>query len=387
LALSYWLLTCLLGGYCPTASAQQATTTGKATEPEPTGGTSLDSPQAEWLHLKYEPSHVLKGVEFLADTRRTEAQGSDIWPITWADDGHQYTAYGDGAGFGVRSAREQSGMDRVSLGVSRIEGDWHNYQGKNVWGGKSAEHPAQFRGKATGLLSVEGVLYMWVGGPDSRVIERTQLAVSHDHAKTWRLADWSWTIDDRVFAGTFLNFGRNYAGARDDYVYSYFTRIEQRPEPPRSWIHERPGQVDLARVPKKQMNQRSAYEWFAGLADSGEPRWTANISAKRAVFTDPNGIKLVSVCHAPGIERCLLVYNPRTNNGNFGLFEAPEPWGPWKQVAYLRGQALFMPPEPNMRVSVFHFAPKWWDEPKGEFTLIFNTGDDAWNTIRGRLVR
>jgi hypothetical protein len=93
------------------------------------------------------------------------------------------------------------------------------------------------------------------------------------------------------------------------------------------------------------------------------------------------------VCHAPGIDRFLLVYNPRNNNGNFGLFEAPEPWGPWKQVAYLRGQALFMPPEPNMRVSVFHFAPKWWDEPKGEFTLIFNTGDDAWNTIRGRLVR
>ena len=28
------------------------------------------------------------------------SQGSDNWPITWADDGHQYTSWGDGCGFG-----------------------------------------------------------------------------------------------------------------------------------------------------------------------------------------------------------------------------------------------------------------------------------------------
>jgi hypothetical protein len=102
---------------------------------------------------------------------------------------------------------------------------------------------------------------------------------------------------------------------------------------------------------------------------------------------DPNGIKIVSVCHAPGIDRYLLVYNPRGNAGHFALFEAPEPWGPWREVGYLRDQPLFVPPEPNTRVSIFHFAPKWWDATRSEFTLLFNTGDDAWNTIRGRLIR
>jgi hypothetical protein len=37
-------------------------------------------------------------------------------------------------------------------------------------------------------------------------------------------------------------------------------------------------------------------------------------------------------------------------------------------------------------VSIFHFAPKWWSDSGLEFTLVFNPGDDAWNTVRGRFV-
>jgi hypothetical protein len=341
---------------------------------------------APWINVAYPRSEAIIGIEFQPATRRTEAQGSDIWPITWADDDHQYAAYGDGAGFGVASPREQSGPHRVSLGVSRIEGTWPDYAGRNVWGGKDAENPAQFRGKGTGIVCIGGVFYMWVGGPDSRPIDHTHLAVSHDHSKTWTLSDWKWTMYEGLFAGAFLNFGRDFAGARDRFVYSYFTRIEMPPDQPRSWIHETPGMVDLARVPQDRLLDRSAYEWFAGLTDDGTPKWISDLAARRPVFTDPNGIKIVSVCRAPGINRYLLVYNPRDNAGHFGLFEAVEPWGPWKQIAYLQGQSLFMPPEPNNRVSVFHFAPKWWSVDGREFTLIFNTGDDAWNTVRGRLL-
>jgi hypothetical protein len=372
-----WVLAALLvGGPCAQIVGQQR---------EATGGTPVAKNNI-WLDPPYPPSEVIRGIEFLPQTRRTEAQGSDIWPITWADDDHQYAAYGDGAGFGVTSPREQSGKSRVSLGVSRIEGDWRNYVGKNVWGGKDAENPAQFNGKGTGIVCIAGVLYMWVGGPDSRPIDFTQLAVSRDHAKTWALADWKWTMHDGVFAGAFLNFGRDDAGARDDYVYSYFTRIEKTPERPRSWIHETPGLVDLARVPRDALLEQNAYEWFAGLSDDGSPRWTKDMKSRQPAFMDPNGIKIVSVCHVPGMDRYLLVYNPRDNAGHFALFEAGEPWGPWKQGAYWKSQPLFMPPEPNTRVSVFHFAPKWWSDGGLEFTLIFNTGDDAWNTIRGRLL-
>ena len=37
--------------------------------------------------------------------RATLAPGSDIWPLTWAADGHQYTTFGDGGGFGGTDQR------------------------------------------------------------------------------------------------------------------------------------------------------------------------------------------------------------------------------------------------------------------------------------------
>jgi len=333
----------------------------------------------QWSTLPHPSSSYITGIEFDLDTRHTEAPGSDIWPITWADDDHQYAAFGDGGGFGGDNK-----LGRVSMGVARVEGDHDDYVGRNVWGGADAENPVQFQGKGTGILSVDGILYMWVAGPASTTIPETQLAVSRDHSCTWQRADWLWTMHDRLFAGTFINAGRDYADAPDGYVYACFTRLDVLPTEPRSWIHEVPGRVDLARVPKDRILEQSAWEWFAGTAEEGQPRWTPDGAKRQHTFEDPNGIKVVSVCYQPVLRRYLLVYNPRDNRGNFALFEAPQPWGPWSEVAYLRAQPLFMPPEENTRVSIFHFAPKWWSSDGRQFTLIFNVGDDAWNTVRGR---
>lgn len=246
----------------------------------------------------------------------------------------------------MTSAQEQNGPARVSLGVARIEGPSDAYRGVNVWGGKNAENPATFTGKGTGILCVGGALYLWVAGPGSLCVPETRLAVSHDHSRTWKLADWKWTMQDRLFAGTFLNFGRDYAGARDDYVYAYFTRIDHPPPPdkPRNWVHETPGRVDLARVPKDRILDRAAYEWYAGRDEQGKAAWTPAMASRAAVFEDANGIKIVSACYQPRLRKYLLVYNPRDNRGNFALFEAPEPWGPWRTVSYLRGYGPFMPP-------------------------------------------
>lgn len=362
-------------GLALTSGASHAQTEGKDPKPANSGST----PVREWQTPGYPKSEVLKGIEFDNATRRTEARGSDIWPITWADDDHQYAAFGDGSGFGPGGK-----AGRVSLGVSRIEGDHSNYVGKNVWGGKDAENPTQFEGKGTGILSSGGVLYMWVAGPGSNTVPKTTLAVSRDHARTWQVADWQWTMQDRLCVGVFVNAGRDYAAAPDGFVYSCFTRVDPPPEKPRNWIHERPGKVDLARVPKDRILEKAAWEWYVGRDDAGHARWTVDMEKRTAAFEDPNGIKVVSVCYQTALKRYLLMYNPRDNRGNFALYEAPQPWGPWSQVAYLKDQPLFMPPEETWRVSIFHFAPKWWSEDGREFTLIFNTGDDAWNTVRGR---
>jgi hypothetical protein len=331
-----------------------------------------------WQTLSYPRSETLQGVEFDEKARRTEAPGSDIWPITWADDGHQYAAFGDGGGFGAKG-----NQGRVSMGVARIEGGPADYAGKNVWGGKDAENPAQFEGKGTGIVCVNGVLYMWVAGPGSLTVPRTRLAVSRDHAQTWTLVEWEWTMEHRLFAGAFVNVGKNHEAAPDAYVYACFTRVEPVPDKPRNWIHERPGRVDLARVPKEHILEREAWEWFAGVNEAKQAQWTKDLEQRRHMFEDPNGIKIVSLCYQPALQRYLLMYNPRDPGGHFALFEAPQPWGQWSEVAYLKAVPLFMPPQETWRVSVYHFAPAWWSEDGREFTLVFNTGDDAWNTVRG----
>ena len=72
------------------------------------------------------PGNVsIKGVDFDAETTRL-AEGSDNWPITWADDDHLYTAYGDGWGF-------QPGTDiKLSLGLARMEGKPPDIHGVNI---------------------------------------------------------------------------------------------------------------------------------------------------------------------------------------------------------------------------------------------------------------
>lgn len=51
----------------------------------------------------YPPSPVITAVAFDFASRDRRAPGSDNWPITWADDDHQYAAWGDGGGFGSTS--------------------------------------------------------------------------------------------------------------------------------------------------------------------------------------------------------------------------------------------------------------------------------------------
>ncbi|MFO7958684.1 MAG: hypothetical protein R6X33_16465 [Candidatus Brocadiia bacterium] len=104
----------------------------------------------------YPPGPVIAGMEFDTSTIRTAAPGSDNWAVTWADDDHQYTSWGDGGGFG---GTNEAG--RISLGFGRVEGGPRDYRCFNVWGGKDPVTPAEFEGKCHGLLSIDGMLYAW----------------------------------------------------------------------------------------------------------------------------------------------------------------------------------------------------------------------------------
>ena len=329
----------------------------------------------------YPPSPVIAGVEFDFRAHRRLAPGSDNWPVTWADDDRLYTAWGDGGGFGGTN-----GDGRVSLGVARVEGGPRDYRGQNVWGGKAAEHPAQFPGKSYGLLSVAGVLYMWVETAEAARPRTYRLAHSTDHGATWSRSKWSFRPEDDLTTPTFLNFGRDYRGARDGYVYVYLVAPTYvRGGPSRRFALRRPGRIYLARAPKERILDRSRYEFLSGFGKGHRPTWSAKQQEKRPVFADPNGVGWsVSVSYNAGLRRVLLCTEHETTmRGKFGLFDAPEPWGPWTTVAYEDGWG-----RGKVEVSAFYwnFANKWVSKDGRRFTLVFTgiNSNDSWNTVAGR---
>ena len=88
---------------------------------------------------------------------------------------------------------------------------------------------------------VDGTLYLW-----ARNAGNAQLAWSSDRGQTWTWADWK--LSTSFGCPAFLNFGRNYAGARDDYVYIYSHDSDSAYQPA--------DRVVLARVPKDRIRDR-----------------------------------------------------------------------------------------------------------------------------------
>jgi hypothetical protein len=329
-------------------------------------------------------------VKFDWSTHKREAPGSDNWPTTWADDGHQYTAWGDGGGFGGTNS-----LGRVSLGFARVEGDWNNYRGVNVWGGQGAPHAATFRGKSYGLICVGGVFTMWVTQiQKEEPFKDVRLAVSTDHGASWKLADWAFTREESVMVPTICNFGRDYAGARDEFVYHYLIRFRSLTGPDNyedkaSYLNvQRPGAIDLARVPKEKMLERSSWTFYTGRDAAGNPRWTSNLAERQPVFEDAAGGVgwNLSVSYNAGLKRYLLLTeHGESHRGKPGIFDAPEPWGPWATVLYEEAWG-----NGHILLNTFTWLiPTKWQSADGKsFSLIFSgrKENDSWNMVRGEFV-
>ena len=123
----------------------------------------------------YARSSVIRSVTWAPATAIVRrARGSDNWPMTWANDDFLYTAYGDGRGF-------KPFVDRkLSLGIARVAGTPGGPLGINVRCPSAEQIGDGAKGrKASGMLMVNGVLYMWV-----RNAANSQLAWSRNHGQS-----------------------------------------------------------------------------------------------------------------------------------------------------------------------------------------------------------
>jgi CubicO group peptidase (beta-lactamase class C family) len=288
----------------------------------------------------YPPSPVIHGAVFGSEIRRS-AIDSDNWPLTWGDDDAQYTSYGDGFGF------EPYVESKLGMGFARIIGGSVDYRGVNLRSDGERTGGGARSPKASGILMLKGVLYLWV-----RNVGNSQLWWSQDHGKTWKSG---FKMDAGFGSPAFLNFGPDYAGARDGFVYTY---SQEGPA-----AYESDNGVVLARVPKGLIRERGAWEFYVGTDLAGHAQWTPEVAKQRPVFVYPANCNRVDVVYDAGLGRYLMALG-YDHAGGWGLFDAPEPWGPWTTVLHRQWDV----PDTHG----YRLPAKWISADGLKLTLVFS---------------
>ena len=186
-----------------------------------------------------------------------------------------------------------------------------------------------------------------------------------------------------------------YVLARPDGSLIGFTNGRFRPEheipgelyvyvcsPDGASAYEPADRMVLARVPKHRIRERAAYEFFAGLDSVGRPKWSADIARREATFTHPGRCWRSSLSDNAGLGRYLWVQvlpgaEPRVRGG-LGIYDAPEPWGPWTTVYFAEdwdvgpGESAGLP-------------TKWMSNDGRSLHLVF-AGQDSFSVRRATLI-
>lgn len=290
--------------------------------------------------------------------------GSDNWPLTWADDGHMYTAYGDGYGF------EPLTPEKLGLGFARIVGSPADMTGENIRSDGENQGYGRNGKKAGGILMVDGVLYLLVRNANNAG-QQGQLASSKDYGATWTWCDW--VFEDFGYP-TFFNYGQNYSGARDEYVYVV------SPDGPDAYIPS--DTFAMARVPADTITDRSAYEFLKSVSAEGETEWTGDIDQRGAVFENTHQCLRSGVTYNAALKRYLWWQirgmekegkDVRFIQAGFDVYDAPEPWGPWT-TAFTTNEWDIAPGECGS------FPTKWMSDDGRTVFLVTSSYDNF--TIR-----
>jgi hypothetical protein len=128
---------------------------------------------------------------------------------------------------------------------------------------------------------------------------------------------------------------------------------------------------------------RDAYEFFKGLDSKQQPLWTPAIDERGAVFLHAGRCYRSGITYNPGLGRYLWSQTlPGTYarfQGGFGVYDAPEPWGPWT-TAYFTERWDTGPGETSS-------FPTKWMSPDGTIVHMVFSGEDAFAVRKTTVVR
>lgn len=341
-------------------------------------------------HLK---SKLIKQV--IVDKYRLHKGDGDMWPLTWAADGNLYGGAGDNQDSPMNFWRIEGHPDKREWGpppflylVDNMPMDPKIYcQKPNVhpkWGIKPAS-----------VLSLKGTLYFAVelmNFGDNPEFNRQHninswIITSDNYGKTWnREATSENFFTGRVASPHFLQFGKEYEDARDEYVYAYFPSAEDG-----NSYWENSDFIILGRVNQDKILLREEWEFFIGNVDGNEPVWSKDDVLAKPVFSYSLMTGENHVSYNKGLKRYIMgnygfinengepqpyhqtkLWDPEHQMSQLTLFEAPEPWGPWS-VFYK---------DDNWGVSGGYnpsFPTKWMSEDGKTMWMVYSGSEEDYN--------
>ena len=371
--------------YSVVAFDSAGNTAASATLPVTTAATSMngDAPYCQSstiTSMVFKFSSAYSATNGNASDTPPYSDSSDLWPLTWGEDGNTYTLFGDGWGLCGQLDTEPAPYnknDKTSFGAAKISGRMPlglgcpaQFAHGNIYGGYDSLHPhgerttALLNGKGGALIAVGSKLYaigaIWrpedgihaSGAPDHQ-----EIVYSGDSGNSWQ-DNTSWDFCSRsadgVYGGAFpvcpygfVNYGNGNAGALDNYVYVYAVDASYYWTGYDDSGAAFPTFTYLLRVSNAELLTQAAYEYFAGWDDGGAPLWSVDPARRQPVFADRNANQINpdnGYSFQMGMNIQEAVYNPVLGRyiataqgqkiGQTAFFEAPNPWGPWSTVYY-----------------------------------------------------
>jgi hypothetical protein len=299
----------------------------------------------------YCPSTLIRTTAWDWSHAERTAEGSDLWPVTWGQDGKVYAFFGDGGGFGGDDFR-----GRTSFGIAMMNSPppLSPDAGVNVYGGYQGLHASELSGKARALVAVGKDFYAIAGiyrqgdakysspQPIAGAPEHIELVYSRGNAHGWRLAPWDFCATGGFCPSGFVQFGPGNAGAPGHYVYllgsSAAADLRAAPDAPAAGTY-------LARIAKRNILSLAAYQYFGGLDSNSRPIWSSDAMRMQPIFVDHNDKQpgcggqcimsgaLEEAVYDSGLKRYIGVAQ-----GNYlaqtSFYESAHPWGPWATISY-----------------------------------------------------
>ena len=299
----------------------------------------------------YSSSSLIRGVHL--DRFRYHHAVGDMWPLTWANDGHLYGGAGDNRDSPMNIWRV-TGEPRLGDKTHVI--DWYLDLVDNCPLDPAiyCNHPRvdKVRGlKPASMLDIDGTLHLAVQshnyGSDPAFNRQTNIEgwiiTSTDYGRSWKrdATDQRKFFSGRVASCHFLQAGRG-AVAVDGWLYAYFPGASD--DGNSYWCNG--DYVLLGRVRAADVLDRSAWSFCASAEPGGVPTWTPDDGRAVPIFAYPRMTGENHVSYNPGLGRYIMgnysfidddlrpvPYHqdwPATSmRSQLTLFEAPQPWGPW----------------------------------------------------------